>query len=361
MRTIYDGYTLLDTEEAAFFAGANTGSGFAGEFEHFADEEKLNHLWIIKGASGSGKSTLMRKICADALSDGHSYIQYLCSSDPDSLDAAVVDGKYAILDGTSPHIWEMEYPGAVSELIYLGKYWKPELLEAEKETVFRLTGAKKEAFRAGYAYLNAVSVLEKEQFQSAMYILHTEKVNAWIDRLLGKIPGKSRTGETEWYRTWAVTAKGLFRTNGLQRMAGHHWTISDRYQTAVCLLGMFAERCRKLQIPVCLSAHPIHDRITEVYIPSMDLHIALGDEPSDKTICMSRFLQKELLTVKKGTIRLSARCMVSLLEDSCLCFREAGRVHAELEKVYGKAMDFSAMNRETGQLRKRISKTISLT
>ena len=358
MRTIYEGYTFLETETPAFFAGANTGSGFSGEYAAFAGEEALNRLWILKGSSGSGKSTLLRKLGADAAADGHSCVQYLCSSDPDSLDAVVIDGKYAALDGTAPHVWEMEYPGAVSELIYMGKFWETEKLEAEKETIIRLTRSKKEAFGAGYACLSALSVLEKEQYQTAIRLLDIEKVNAWLDRFLSKVPRQARTGETERCRTWAITTKGLFRSGGLQKMAGNHWILSDRYQTAVCFLGLLAEHCRKLQIPVCLSVHPVNDRVTEVYIPPMDLHISVGKEPADKTICMNRFLKKEQLTVKKGAIRLGARCMVSLLEDACACLREAGEAHRELEKVYGSAMDFAAMNRETGQLRKRIRKYI---
>ena len=358
MRTIYDGYRILENEEPVFFAGANTGKGFVGAYRDFVCEEKLNHLWILKGGSGTGKSTLMRKIQADVCSGGHSCVRYLCSSDPDSLDAVVIDEKYIILDGTSPHVWEMEYPGAVSELIYLGKHWCPEKLEAERDTILRLIRRKKDAYCAGYACLNAVSVLEREQYRTSMGLLDREKLNVWMDRILRKVPGQARTGETEQTRTWAVTAKGLCRTDGLYRMAKVHWTVADSLQTAVCLMELLAMRCRELRIPVTMALHPVNDRITEVYIPSLDLHIAMGNSSSDKTICMSRFLQKEQLAEKKGPIRMTVRCMVSLLEDACASFGEAGRAHSELESVYGNAMDFAGLNRETAQIRKQIRRYI---
>ncbi|MBQ8642156.1 MAG: hypothetical protein IJ480_08035 [Clostridia bacterium] len=362
MRTIYDGYVYLETEKPAFFAGANTGNGFAGEYHSIASEEEKERVWIIKGGSGTGKSTLMGKISADASESGHRCVHYLCSSDPESLDAVVIDNRFVVLDGTAPHVWEMQYPGAVSEILYVGKYWKREKLAARRAEIIRLCQEKQAAYKAGYGILAALTRLEEEQYAAAAELLDREKLEKFLNRLLRGVPRQERTGGTFTCRTWAVSMKGLARTNGLSRMADTHWNVEDSYQTAPCFFAMLAELCERYSVPVYLSRHPINDRYVEAYIPALSLHMGLGDESaSDKTICMNRFVRKELPGDKKGTIRLAARCMTSLLQDACLRFSAAGEMHSALEAVYKDAMDFSQMNREMGTIRKQIQKIITET
>ena len=339
MHTIFQNYTLLQTDTPAFFAGANTGRGFIGEYDRIASEEKNRRVWIIKGGSGTGKSTLMGKIAKSAEEAGHRCIRYFCSSDPSSLDAVGIDGQDVILDGTAPHVREMEYPGAVSEILYVGKYWKREKLEEGRDEIIRLTKGKREAYRAGYAALAAVEKLEAETYRDAMGILDREKLRRCLGRILKGVPRAERTGGEETCRTWAVSMAGTVRTSGLEQMA---------------------EVCREMRIPVCLSLHPVNDRIVEAYIPSLSLHLSadMGEQLPDKTICMSRFLQKELPAGKKGEIRLAAKCMVSLMEQALERFREAGEYHMALEEIYRDAMDFTRMNRETAGIRKQILQTL---
>ena len=354
MRTIYDGYRMLETQETAFFAGANTGNGFTGEYGHIADESEKKRVWIIKGGSGTGKSTLMRKILADAAEAGYQCREYLCSSDPDSLDAVEISGQYVILDGTAPHVWEMQYPGAASEIIYMGKYWKSDILESEKEEIIRLTRQKTEAYHAGYTALAALSLLEREHNETALHLIYTEKLTGYLQRLLKSVPKTERTGGMNYCRTWGITMKGLCRTNGLAAQAEIHWNVEDTCQTAPCFFALLEKQCESMGIPAVFSRHPINDRITEAYIPALSLHIALNTNAPDKTICMNRFLQKEPLAEKKGAVRLAAKCMRSMLDDACGHFRKAGEIHESLEAIYKAAMDFPRMNRDTVKLRQQI-------
>lgn len=354
MRTIYEGYRMLDTKTPAFFAGANTGNGFIGEYGHIADESEKKRIWIIKGGSGTGKSTLMRKIQTEISEAGCCCREYLCSSDPDSLDAVEMSGQYVILDGTAPHVWEMRYPGAGSEIIYMGKYWKSDILELKKEEIIHLTRQKTEAYHAGYTALAALSLLEGEHYETAEHMMNTDKLTGYLQRLLKSIPKNERTGGMNYCRTWGITMKGLCRTNGLAKQAEMHWNVEDICQTAPCFFSVLEKQCETMGIPAVFSRHPINDRITEAYIPTLSLHIALNTDAPDKTICMSRFLQKELLAEKKGTMRLSVKCMCAMLEDACEHFRKAGEIHEALESVYKTAMDFPKMNRATTKLRQQI-------
>lgn len=361
MHTIFQNYTLLQEETPAFFAGANTGRGFQGEYDRIASEEKNRRVWIIKGGSGTGKSTLIGKVAAEAEEAGHRCVRYFCSSDPSSLDAVVLDGQYVILDGTAPHVREMEYPGAVSEILYVGKYWKREKLEEKRDEIIRLNQRKRDAYRAGYAALAAVEKLEGETYRTAMGILDKEKLCRCLGRILKGVPKGERVGGTDSCRTWAVSMMGLARTTGLEKMAEVHWRIEDTCQTMPCFFGLLAELCREQRIPVLLSQHPVNDRIVEAYIPSLSLHLSgeAGECAPDKTICMSRFLRKELPAGKKGEIRLAAKCMTALLEQALEHFREAGEAHGALEGIYREAMDFARMNREGAGIRKQILQTLA--
>jgi len=359
MRTIYDGFTRMQTEKPTFFAGANTGNGFVGEYNTIASEENRKRVWIIKGGSGTGKSTLMGKIAAEAETEGHRCVRYLCSSDPDSLDAVVIDDRYAVVDGTAPHVWEMQYPGASSEILYVGKYWKRERLEEKRDEIRELCRRKQAAFRAGYTRLAALSRVEEELYETAMEILDRAKLEKVLLRLLKGVHRGERTGGVQICRTWTVSVKGLFCTDGLYAQAENHWYVRDLYQTAPCFFAILTELCAEQHVPVHLSQHPVNDRVVEAYIPALSLHISMGTERDpDKTICMSRFVRKELLTERKGSIRLSAGCARSLLQDACTRFREAGESHAALEAIYREAMDFGQMNRDTAVIRRQIRKIL---
>lgn len=356
MRTIFQEYTLLHASTPTFFAGANTGHGFAGAYDDFAMEDDKSHVWILKGGSGTGKSTLMHKVAAEVEEAGHSCVRYLCSSDPTSLDAVVIEGRYVILDGTAPHVREMTYPGAVSEIVYLGKYWNGEKLAEHREEIIGLTKAKKDAYASGYKVLAAVSSLETENHVAAMELLDIDKLRGWGERMLRNVPKSARCGGCTTVRTWAISMRGLYRTDGLACGYTQHWRIEDTYGTAPCLLAVLAELCQKAQIPVVLSLHPINDRIVEMGIPALSLHLSMGesDGACDKTICMQRFLRKELLEQKKGAIRLTSRIMTEMLPLALNHFAKAGEEHMALETIYKSAMDFPKLSRETAQLRKQI-------
>lgn len=132
--------------------------------------------------------------------------------------------------------------------------------------------------------------------------------------------------------------------------------IEDAYETAPCLLTILAELCQAMQAPVLLSRHPINDRIVEIAIPALSLHLSIGDtgEGADKTICMQRFLQKDLLQSQKGAIRLTCRCMTELQSLAVEHFAVAGERHMALEEIYKSTMDFAKLRRDTTLLRKQI-------
>ncbi len=370
MHTIFTDSTMLTREIPTFFAGANTGEGFVSEYPTMANERELTRLWILKGGSGTGKSTFMRKVSADA-AENFTVVHYLCSSDPDSLDAVhISDGErsWAILDGTAPHVWEMTYPGAASGILYLGKFWDNAKLAAQRSTLEALHDAKKEAYAAAYRSLAALAKLEETAHREAAAITDLPKLEGFCRRLLARIPKKDRAvclplpipGDV--CRTWSLSQKGVTCTDGLWRLANVHWQLEDLHGTATLLLEVLRQSAAEQGIQTLVSRHPIGDRIVELLLPALSLHLtagpAHGEIPTDKTISMRRFLKKDP-PVSKGQRRLRARLMAEIQADAIASFQKAGEAHRQIEQLYVPAMDFPKLNRDMNGVRKQILEAIA--
>ena len=188
MFSVYNGYTKVQTDKKKyFFAGANTADGFIGTYSDIADERKLKRVYIIKGASGTGKSTLMKKIAESCEQAGFEAEYYLCGSDPFSIDCVVIDGQIAVLDGTAPHIRDMQYPGTASSYIDLSKFWDDGILEKNREEIVFCSTNKAQEYASAYRYIKAADQLERERYICAVDLFNREKAEEFIERLLKKI------------------------------------------------------------------------------------------------------------------------------------------------------------------------------
>ncbi len=366
MHTITTDSTMLENQIPTFFAGANTGTGFVSAYPTIANERSLTHLWILKGGSGTGKSTLLGKISADAAAAGLPTVHYLCSSDPDSLDAVRIandDKAWVILDGTAPHVWEMTYPGAASDLLYLGKFWDTAKLASARETLETLTDTKKEAYANAYQSLAALARLEEGTYREAAALIDLPKLRGFCDRLLARIPKKERTARLpmpipgEVCRTWSLSQRGVTCTDGLWRLTDLHWRIEDDCGTAPLLLEVLYQCAVERGIQTIRSCHPINDRITELVLPVLSLHLTTGPVHSalstDKTISMRRFTKKDP-PISRGQLRLRARLLAELQSDAIASFQKAGEAHRQMEELYIPAMDFAKLNREMNAVRKQL-------
>ena len=60
-------------------------------------------LYILKGMPGGGKSSMMKEIGRRAYEKGYSVELHHCPSDPNSIDAVVIEElRIDIIDGTPP-------------------------------------------------------------------------------------------------------------------------------------------------------------------------------------------------------------------------------------------------------------------
>ena len=118
-----------------YFAFMNTSEGFRSFFDDIFDPVVLDAYFIIKGGSGTGKSTIMKKIGDYFEKRGHLTERFCCSSDINSLDGVLIDGRIAVIDGTAPHTTDPKYPGAVDEIINLSECWDKAKLKNRKKEI----------------------------------------------------------------------------------------------------------------------------------------------------------------------------------------------------------------------------------
>lgn len=129
-----------------YFLGCPTPDGFSTHLRDDIDSGEFI-TYIIKGGPGTGKSSLMKKIAGE-LSEIDEPELYYCSSDPDSLDAVVFRKiKAIIVDGTSPHVFEPDYPGVREVIVDLGTCWNVDSLKSDRENIISASDRNKNTMR----------------------------------------------------------------------------------------------------------------------------------------------------------------------------------------------------------------------
>jgi hypothetical protein len=84
------------------FLGGNTAEGFYSFHNNIIGPNR-NMLYILKGMPGGGKSSMMKDIGHRAYNKGYTVEFHHCPSDPNSIDAVVINNlKIGLFDGTPP-------------------------------------------------------------------------------------------------------------------------------------------------------------------------------------------------------------------------------------------------------------------
>ena len=352
MFSVYNGYKTINTDKKTYFAGANTGEGFVGVYSDIADERELKRVYIIKGGAGCGKSTLMRKTAEVAEREGYSVEYYLCGSDPSSLDCIVIDGKIAVLDGTSPHIKEMTFPGACSEIVDITKYWESVILEKRKEEIIENTLLKKADYESAYRYLRAAETIERERKETARSFFDKEKALKYIERFLKNIKASEVNSLKNKIRySHSLSMTGAWKVDTDLKCSRNVYTVSETQGTASFFMDLLHSELTTRRIPHTLSLMPLGRNITAITLEKMSTTVIVSDdEKYDKKINMDRFVSKEEFTRKRGQIRLAGKCEQGCISDALGVLSSASIHHFELEEVYKSAMDFESLSDYTETL-----------
>ena len=126
-----------------YFAASNSSEGFCSYYDEVFNPEKLYKIYVIKGGSGTGKAFFMKEIAKAAELYGFSVRYIYCSSDAQSLDGIIInEQKIAVLDGTSPHVYEPKYIGAVEVFVNLAEFLDEKILTASRKIIRQIITQK---------------------------------------------------------------------------------------------------------------------------------------------------------------------------------------------------------------------------
>lgn len=341
------------------FLGANSSQGFSSLYDTFAG---TNKTIVIKGGPGSGKSSLMKKIAAEALKKG-CFVEYCyCSSDAESLDAIRIPEKeLCVLDGTSPHLIEPRFAGAMDEIIYTGQFWDGKKLEKVLPEIQDLTARIKECFSRAYRYLSAAGRATDDIRASIHSCTQKKQIKTFSENIIKRhTPNRKKQGEIFPRFLSGISPQGLIiNRDTIYTLAEKVYVLQDSYCTADIFLDTAIETALERGQTVYVFYNPL--------CPSVPEHIALPEEgiafvttnkihpfePQNAyKIHMNRFSSPDKSV--KDRCRNAEHLIGACLKEALDSLKKEKTYHDDLEEFYIEAMDFKKFNTFTEKLIKTL-------
>ena len=340
-------------EKQCYFASSNSMLGFQSYFDLIYDTNKLKRIYIIKGGPGTGKSSTIRAVGEHFKSEKCEY--FLCSSDPSSLDGLIINGEFAIIDGTSPHAIEAKYPGAVETLINNANGMKKGIQKRRNEIVL-LNNEKSKLFKGAYAFLKASGEIKKEYVKNISSGIDVGKLDAAISRYF-KQNLKRGEGYAEHVRLIeGITPQGRYNTHSFEAQSKRKTIIINGKGYEEIIYKRFIEKAKEYGINTHISFDPLipfspngllFSELSTCIVNYNESVHGNVDYDKYKVINCERFLDKDTMSNMRSRIRFAGKCSQSLIDEAIHYFSEASKIHKELESIYYEYTDFGCVDENT--------------
>ena len=327
----------------ASFVCANGKDGFYSIQDEIINEN-AKRVYVIKGGPGTGKSTLMKKVAEAA---GARELIY-CSSDPESLDGAVLKDGTVIFDGTAPHLAEPPVPGAAGKVINTGDFWDESKLSEKRDEINKLYHGISDEYAAAYRLLSAAGEVDGSIYD--VEVTDREKLESYVRNLAKRrLPYTASTGKKSRRFIDAVCHKGEVRLeNTLISDIKERIYISGGKKAAVEIMALFGEEAVSRGYAVTEFLSPLSPkRIAHLAVPEAGIAFTTSKELATRRINCERFIKSDIGAGKK---RFYALLKESAVEAAVERLRNAKRLHDELEKYYIKAMDRAGLDAFTERI-----------
>lgn len=360
---------MTQKKERHLFLGGNTYRGFHSFYNYIINKETANRVLCLKGGPGTGKSHLMKKVGAHFLDKGYSVEYHHCSSDSNSLDGVVVpDLKIALLDGTSPHMIDPIYPGAVDEIVNLGIALNNDALSLNKKDLINIYKEISTNFQRAYKFLAAAKPIHEDWSKLNSKALDYSKFITICESLKEEvfIKQKSGFGDERHLFASAFTPTGIITftedlvseyTNTFILKGGPGFSKSKILKELGSLAqkkGYFVEYLHDPFNP---------DRIEHILIPEISTSIVTENEISKssfkgKTYNIEDFCNSSVLLSNKSEIDYDKNHFEELTNKALFLISEAHRIHDDLESHYIKTLDFTILDSVYNDVIQKLEKYI---
>ncbi len=354
----------MSYNERHIFPGANTPQGFFSYFNNIIDKTKAARVYCLKGGPGVGKSSYMKQV-ANAFHESDMQIEYLhCSSDPFSLDGIhFPEYGIALLDGTSPHITDPIYPGAVDEIINLGRFWRAEGIRSHKEEIISTQTNISYEFSRAYRYLYAAESIDRDSTELLSSAFNQDAVQEFGEKLSQKIFGDYRgeTGRTvRRMFASAITPAGLINySDTILYNCKHIYAISTGENTGGCrecdkVMDMILSDAARRNIHCEAYYCPMRPAksVEHIVIPELETGITvLNKYNSDESLVtnmydLREYANKAILRSNSEKIDENIHMYAELLRLALRALKDAYWLHNAMEAYYVPNMDFAQSNEQ---------------
>lgn len=348
-----------------YFLGGTSSEGFKTRFGDIIYDTDYR-TYIIKGGPGTGKSSLMKKI-SSAFPDAEKELYY-CSSDPDSVDAVVfTKSRVVLVDGTAPHSFEAEYPGAVQQLVDLGACWNNGMLQKNKPEIISKTTDYLRWHSVCRRYVTALSAVVNDTVQIGKLALNSVKLDGFIERFAKKILPKKQEhdeGVMFYKQLSALTPKGYLTK--IPQDCSVYLLNDELYYGSEKFLRSLAEIAVGKGYDVCVSLITILDgsRFEHIFIPELKVAVMTAtsinrlDADEKKLINFKRFYDKNAVRERKLRIKFNCSAVGEFRDEAIKALVEAKSEHDKLEAYYIKNVDFEKLDDIEIRLKKELAQLI---
>ncbi|MBR2381876.1 MAG: hypothetical protein IKA84_05240 [Clostridia bacterium] len=339
-----------------YFAASNSSEGFCSYYDEAFNPEKLYKIYVIKGGSGTGKAFFMKEIAKAAELYGFSVRYIYCSSDAQSLDGIIInEQKIAVLDGTSPHVYEPKYIGAVEVFVNLAEFLDEKMLTASRKIIEKASKEKQMGFEAVYRNLNAYHKLSENIEKMVLPCIKLDKIRKYVKRFSEGL--EREDGNEEHLLTRAIGMRGLSSFDTYFERASIYYEINDYFESAHFLMREIYEALKEKNINLKISSNPIiRSRVDALSVVQNGLTFEIGNrmDESVRLINMKRFVDNDEIAKIRQDYRTVARVRDSVLDLTLAEFEKIKKSHFLLEEIYGSAMDFAAKEQFTREFSNKI-------
>ncbi len=338
------------------FTAANTAKGFFSYFNELLYSEDVKKAYLIKGGPGCGKSTFMKKISDIFDKKGFTVERIRCSSDKDSLDGIKIFEKgIVIIDATSPHAFDMKYPGAYDNIIDLSKFWNTEKLSEKFDDIKSISDEISLKYRYVYSLLKIIGGIEVQKYFLFEPYIDLEKVNCIIKKIIKQnaLLPKNSSAKIHNRMLSAFTKDGIYTiSETTDKLCENIVLIEDNPGIANIILLKAANIFTKMGYDTIRIHSPLlpESRLEQIIIPDLKLGLIttghlfspdVDENKISKKITTKSILNKHVYAENKNKLNFNKKLSKELLLSVYDELKTIKQKHDDLEKYYIDAIDFS--------------------